>query len=330
VAVLSYDSKIRADRVNGERLAAATLTYLERGRDMAEIPDIVAAIQADLASGDDTAWGEGRLHLSDLGYSSTGGGCKRALWLRLQGEEQNPPSLGLRWLWARGHEVEAAILAALQNSLAAGWSVSGSQVKCQFLGIKGTLDILLEHEDGTKCVVECKSARGNAFSRLKVEPKQAHVLQASAYALGVGADLALIIYADREGQNGFIQWEVEIDGKMVVNAIKEIKAVQALLETDKEFGYEPPLLRPSVTVKENKGPDSVYLKEPWQCAYCSFRDVSCKGAISHLYRRSLPDSGLIGHLQPDGSIKPKGDVAPVLVDIARAGLVAENPKDGMP
>jgi hypothetical protein len=144
---------------------------------MAELPDIVSAIQADLASGDDTAWGEGRLHLSDLGYSSTGGGCKRALWLRLQGEEQNSPSLGLRWLWQRGHDVEAAILAALQNSLGAGWSVSGSQVKCQFLGVKGTLDILLEHEDGTKCVVECKSARGNAFSRLKTEPKQAHVLR---------------------------------------------------------------------------------------------------------------------------------------------------------
>jgi hypothetical protein len=46
------------------------------------------------------------------------------------------------------------VVSAIHTDLA-----SGDDTAC-----KGTLDILLEHEDGTKCVVECKSARGNAFS----------------------------------------------------------------------------------------------------------------------------------------------------------------------
>jgi hypothetical protein len=129
-----------------------------------------------------------------------------------------------------------------------------------------------------------------------------------------------------------LQWDIKItsevqrvevrknDELVLINSAVVVKAIQEIQDVEMDRYVEPPLMKPQVRVKELKGPNSVYLEEPWQCSYCPFRDISCKGAISNMYRRSLPDSGLIGHLQPDGSIKIKAGVAPVLADIAKENL----------
>jgi hypothetical protein len=46
----------------------------------------------------------------------------------------------------------------------------------------------------------------------------------------------------------------------------------------------PPILNPKVTVKENKGDDSVSLSMPWQCNYCAYLDVACPGALVPVHR----------------------------------------------
>jgi hypothetical protein len=221
----------------------------------------------------------------------------------------------MMWLWDRGHSAEGSILVLLGEHLSAqGWYVEAVQGEVEYKGISGTFDFWLEHEEGITCVIDCKTARGNAFSRLQQEPKESHVLQVSAYALATGADLAGLIYVDREGQNGFIQWEVVPDKAAVDQAIGEVREVSAL-------GYEPAILRPTLNVRENKGPDSVTIKEPWQCSYCDFRGVSCDGAIPPHLRDEIPDKGLlVGHVQADGTFKPRAGVSSGLVNLTKSLL----------
>jgi hypothetical protein len=130
----------------------------------------------------------------------------------------------------------------------------------------------------------------------------------SAYALATGADLAGLLYVDREGQNGFIQWEVVPDKQAVDSAIQEILHVE-------QHSDLPPIVKPNVTVRENKGPDSIYLKEKWTCSYCSYRDISCDGCLPH----ALRDIGMVGHLD-GGEFKPKKGLDKALVPAIRTAI----------
>jgi hypothetical protein len=270
---------------------------------MADFPDLVGALESALRDANAVEdWDPLRLHISDTGYSAQGGQCKRQLYLRLQGAASRPPSTGMMWLWDRGQGAEARVLELLRERLSDEWEIH-TQVEVEYDGIKGTLDFLLIHkETGFVVIIDCKTARGNAFSRLEQEPKESHVLQVSTYAV------------DREGQNGFIQWEVVPDKAAVDQAIGEVREVSAL-------GYEPAILRPNLNLRENKGPDSVTIKEPWQCSYCDFRGVSCDGAIPPHMRDEIPDKGLlVGHQQADGTFKPRAGVSSGLVNLTKSLL----------
>ena len=276
---------------------------------MADFPNLTGAIEAALRDANDgDSWGGTRLHISDLGYSEQGGLCKRELKLRLQGAEGKPPTEGMMWLWDRGHDAEARVEQILGKFLAEGWRLKDWQVGIEYQGVKGTLDFLLEHEDETTCIIDCKTARGNAFDRLRNAPKESHVLQVSAYALATGADLAGLLYVDREGQNGFIQWEVVPDREAVDRAVEQIKMVD-------HIDHLPDIVRPSVTIRENKGPDSIYLKEKWTCSYCSYRDISCDGCLPP----NLRDAGMVGHLD-GGAYVPKKGIDKALVPAIRSAL----------
>jgi hypothetical protein len=284
---------------------------------MAEFPSLerdIGGVLRGCQNGDH--WDNAVLHASDLFFSKQGGGCKRAFYLRLKGATEREPTVGKLWMFDRGHSAEERIEGWLRENLSDGWHLTRTQVTVSYEGIGGTLDFWLENEDGTTCVIDCKTARGNAFTegRLLSGPKEAHVLQVSFYAIATGADLAGLFYCDREGSNGFVQWEVVPDKEAVDQAIGEIRQVQHL-------GYEPAIMRPNVNIRENKGPDSVTIKEPWQCSYCDYRGMSCDGAIPPHLRDEIPDKGLlVGHQQADGTFKPRAGVSSGLVNLTKALL----------
>jgi hypothetical protein len=78
----------------------------------------------------------------------------------------------MMWLWDRGQGAEAKVLELLRERLSDEWEIH-AQVEVEYDGIKGTLDFLLIHkETGFVVIIDCKTARGNAFSRLEQEPKE--------------------------------------------------------------------------------------------------------------------------------------------------------------
>ncbi len=59
-----------------------------------------------------------------------------------------------------------------------------------------------------------------------------------------------------------------------INDVKQIVSRETL----------PEILSPKIRVKENKGDNSIYISEPWQCKYCKVKDVSCPGALAPEHR----------------------------------------------
>ncbi|MGH7574050.1 MAG: ArdC-like ssDNA-binding domain-containing protein [Longimicrobiales bacterium] len=149
-----------------------------------------------------------------------------------------------------------------------GWRVRTVErsVRCELetsgLGIHhGTLDLELEHENGTRLVVDMKTQRGRAFRFMLERPKRSHVVQLQTYMFARDADAGLLLYVDREGQNATKQFVVERDDATVQRAARVITSIAARKDV------------PLPLVRERGK------KPPWQCNYCPYLSASCNGPV---------------------------------------------------
>jgi len=280
-----------------------------------DIPDIKEAFTEGLrALGEKESnrnWDPTAVHASDLAVALTteeGGKCARQLWLRVNGVEGKPPSPGQELMWDSGKRLEKRV----QESLVAGFMLQGGDWKVTGTNLdvsdampgedSGELDIRLEGPNGEVVIVDVKSIRGNAFKY--VLPRESNKIQLQAYMQAENADLGILFYIDREGQNHVEVCWVERDDKRVDDARQVARLVT-------QSPSMPGVLKPGVTIRQNKGPDAVYVDNPWQCQYCKYLDHGCPGALAP----DMRELGLVAHVTNDGEIRPavvvaKGDLPP--------------------
>ncbi len=245
-------------------------------------------------------WDSRVVHVSDLAVAlpMPDGKCPRQLWLRLRGAEARPPTPGQTLMFSQGHALQRQVCDMIRPYL--HLAQDDWEYAVNLRGITGRADWVLWWAGDSATVVDVKTLRGRAFQFQEL-PKPAHVLQVQAYieglAEGVAEDVKIdgrLLYVDREGQNAFVDYEVERDPAAVSSAI-EVAMMVAESET------KPPRLQPVVSVRRNKGPDAVYVAMPWQCDYCPYLDVACDAALP----RSQRQLGIVGYKQEDGTFTAK-------------------------
>lgn len=246
------------------------------------LPDFFAAcLEQDEAGAH--PWDPLKLHSSDLGVA-IGELCPRQLWLRLRGAPRAADSNGKRLMFRKAGEIHKLLAGWMQEKL--GESTDGDWIVVEVEELvenegTGRLDVLISHRDGTRVVVDFKSMRGAAFRYLD-GAKPSHVIQVQDYIRAKGAVYGLIVYTDREGQNGQRQYVVERNDTAVVAGWEVLKAVQA---------SEKPA--PKIPPKKGKTgkPDEL----PWQCEYCPYLGGACTGAL-------VPDGPL--DWKPEPEVRP--------------------------
>jgi len=229
---------------------------LERG--LKEIPD---------------DWDDSALHISDLGAAIEGEGCLRQVWYRINGYPRKENTPGKLWMFKQGHRIHELVPELLE--LPTGWRPFDVEIKTGLDGITGRYDLKLVKTGGDgpwiTVIADFKTVRGNAFRYLD-KPKPSHVAQLQGYLLSENADYGILLYIDREGQNGFLQFRVDRDDEGTKERCEILNALR---------GYSHPtrLPEPNVRLRENKNDWAIYVSSPWFCEYCDYRDISCPGAV---------------------------------------------------
>ncbi len=218
-------------------------------------------------------WDDFALHISDLGAAIDGEGCLRQVWYRINGYERREDTPGKLWMFKQGHRIHELVPELLD--MPDGWYVAGIEEKTTVGGLTGGYDLSIfrtrKHSPGTTVIVDFKTIRGAAFGYLN-EPKKSHVAQLQGYLKAENADYGILLYIDREGSNGFLQFRVERDDE----ATKErCDVLERLPGTEKP----PGILEPQIRLRANKNDQAIYVTQPWQCNYCDYCDVSCPGAV---------------------------------------------------
>ena len=230
--------------------------------------DLVKAVEAGLRAMPDD-WDDSALHISDLGAAIEGEGCLRQVWLRINGAERKEDTPGQRFMFMQGHRIHELIPEIW--TLPSGWDVEDIECAASLNGVTGRSDCVLRDDSNYRVVVDFKTVRGNAFKYLDT-PKPSHVAQVQGYMLALGADAGKILYADREGQNGFLQFDVDPDTLETEHRVSQLLALPVRT-------VAPPMLEPKVKVRACKNDYSVYVSNPWNCSYCAYCGVSCDGAV---------------------------------------------------
>ncbi|MFA5378460.1 MAG: hypothetical protein WC455_22085, partial [Dehalococcoidia bacterium] len=139
-----------------------------------------------------------------------------------------------------------------------------------------------------------------AFQYL-IEPKPSHIAQVLGYVTAEDADGAALIYIDREGQNGVRVFEIGRDDEGVYANIAKLKEIAA--------GSIPPILSPILEKVERKQFTTIYVKQPWNCDYCRYQDVSCIGALPY----ELRAKEIAGRVKGD-TYEPENDKYTAIVE----------------
>lgn len=224
---------------------------------------IYEAIKKGLPLLKEHEWETDKLHISDLGIDE---GCPRQLWLRLHGAESRPLNIGEMLMFDAGQRIHDRMAEVLKLG---GLDVIDTEQKIELDGITGRYDLKLRMENKV-VIVDFKTARGKAFDYL-IEPKASHVAQVQGYLTAENAYEGMIIYVDREGQNGIRVFNVCRNDEETYKNVKRVKEIAK--------GDIPPILKPIVEIVERKNFSTVYVKQPWQCDYCKYQDISCPGAL---------------------------------------------------
>jgi hypothetical protein len=249
--------------------------------------NIRVAIEVGIPKLKSHEWESDKLHISDLGVPC--GGCPRQLWLRLHGAEARPLRLGELMMFDAGQRIHDRMVEAMKLG---GIQVVYSEKPTSLEGLTGRYDVKLR--DGGKTIIgDYKTVRGAAFQHL-IEPKPSNVAQVQGYTTAEDADGAALIYIDREGQNGVRVFEIARDDESVYANITKLKAIAS--------GDIPPILSPILDRAERKQFTTIYVKQPWNCDYCRYQDVSCAGALPP----ELREKEIAGRVK-DGEYKPEND-----------------------
>lgn len=260
-------------------------------------------------------WQEDVLHVTDLAVA-IGETCPRQLQLRLKGADRKLPSPGQQLMFRHGHRIHEDLVTLLRAGLPQDWEIWEVELPVELGDITGRIDCVIKHVPSIdKFIVDFKTIRGRAFNWLE-DVKPAHELQVQTYMVAFEETMGekpvegIVLYVDREGQNSFKQFAVGHDKNKVLDAVAQTKAIA-------NSGLCPEL-KPKLEIKENKGPDSVKLKQQWQCDYCDYQDVSCHGALP----KKLRDLGIVGYTDGEG-FTPKADVPGEVVKIVEDLLELE-------
>lgn len=235
-------------------------------------------------------WDETRIHLSDYRHSleAEDGACERQLYHRLQQDEADDPSLWERLMWDQGFAMQVRFSWLICQGLPEGWDLLEIEMDVSE-GLPGddvgSCDLVLEGPDAI-LGVEMKTQRGRSFQYLD-EPKSNHVIQSQGelYALRNMYPQQQVahrlLYIDREGQNSPMvfptNWRDEV-ADIIEQASGYVNGIMAVVARDSSR-ESLKTLDPIIEVRENKGPNSIYLKEPWMCSYCKYKGESCPGAL---------------------------------------------------
>lgn len=259
-----------------------------------QVPNLPAALEAGLAAMPDE-WDDSVVHVSDLSVALEGEGCPRQLWLRLGGAKRKPLTAGQMLMFDHGHRIHERLVELIAQGLEPGWYIHSVETPVELPGpVTGRYDTVLEGPEDTMIVVDFKTLRGRAFGYLN-EARPAHALQVQGYGFGTNASGGLVFYVDREGQNAARQFFIPRNDQAVEDALRIVLAIAG-------SDTCPPILEPRLLITRNKGPDSVKIAQPWQCDYCQYLDVSCKGALPKKQR----ELGIIGYIAADNvDFKPK-------------------------
>jgi len=144
--------------------------------------------------------------------------------------------------------------------------------------VSGKCDIVIEHKkSGTKILNDTKTAMPSAFKQYsQYLVKRSHELQGGTYKyglknLGTLIDLVVFTYFDRGGTNAPIYVAMsEVSDEVIENTIDIYR------EAIKDYKHTKKLPAKEPLIFEVKG-DNIYVKKSWQCDYCKFCDISCKG-----------------------------------------------------
>lgn len=233
---------------------------------------LIPALEKALSKED--TWDVSAIHASDLGSTLENETCLRQVWLRVRGSKQREQGIGEKLMFDHGHRLHAHAVELLRRGLPElhdiiGVEESVTEQLTAKLGFKitGRYDCLVTDPAGKKVVVDFKTVRGVAMRFLIEKPKPTHQIQIQAYLFATDADYGILLYIDREGQNGFKEFRVERDDAAVIAAANKLRAA---VDADEA----PPILEPKITQLKTK----TKIERPWQCEYCRFCSHSCPGA----------------------------------------------------
>ena len=255
---------------------------------MIEVPYLPRAIENSIrnSKGD---WDESKIHVSDLAVTLENQNdkkCPRQFWMRLRDYPKRDKHIGEIIMFDHGHRIHERLDSYIRDGIEPPFGVYACEMPVTFAGesITGTTDYILKNEEtGELVVVDFKTSRGKAFYYLDENgPKESNVLQVQSYMYGLNTmeenpKMGLVLYVDREGQNGMRQFPVERDDERVKKAITQTREIA-------QQKIIPPKLNYNIKIRENKGPDSLYVNMPWQCERCDYLDISCGGALPKEYR----------------------------------------------
>jgi hypothetical protein len=246
-----------------------------------EVPtlDLVKVLGDHMVAEENQRDKSGRIYASELGVAlgPEHDGCTLGFWLKCRNEPRRDRTPGEILMTQVGELLHDYLSEMLRKVLPQhGWEVIAveERVKIEAHGesIGSRLDVKMRHtETGHVRVIDIKTKRGGAFKWLN-EAKPGNELQVQAYIFGEDADDGGLLYVDREGQNFMRYFEVERADERPVEAIRRLKEIR-----DSPEPPAPVSLR--LNVKENKGPDSVYLNVPWQIEWCDLKKCRCKEAL---------------------------------------------------
>lgn len=221
--------------------------------------------------------------------------CALSWWGQMQGLSTRPVSVGEAMMFDHGNRLHERLGQILVEQLPRyGWFVVGVEKRVSYNSIYGTLDLLIEHaRTGYRLVIDFKTKRGNAFKYLD-EAKRDNVLQVQFYVEAADADGGMLLYVDREGQNFVKSFFVPRAKELVDEAIR-----QSYEFIDPEiFPEGPPPVGLTLERRQNKGPDSIYLKTPWQMDWCKLETCLCRQKLP-----ALPPDGIIAKISNDGLVE---------------------------
>ena len=237
-------------------------------------------------------WDNQAIHVSDyaVGLPLSERKCQKQLRLRVEDADCAETPVWQEVMFSQGNAMENRCAYWLTLGLPDEWEVNLSVNVSEGLpeGHGGEADIILVNEKLKQViVVEVKTSRGAAF-KFRDGPRMSHELQASTYRMAADEMYpeynvnATILYLDREGQNPPEQYPADIENKDIMWCAKLAEAIN-------KGEIEPEMMQTSVEVRRNKGTDSWYVKQPWQCVYCDYKGYSCPGALPE----ELEDNSII-------------------------------------